>query len=201
MPQHRIRRFDARDRPAMQAFAGDLPEHDLLFLGRDLRQPRVIAAWLSAIAEGWIDGLVAEDDGALVGTAALVRDPLSWSAHVGEIRLLVAAARRGTGLGHDLLQAVMQIAVARQITKLTAAMTADQTGTLALFEGVGFTVEARLRDQVRDSGGRTHDLLVLAHRLHVHAGRSSATGERSPSSVRDGGTSIPIETSPGSSPG
>ena len=52
-----------------------LPEHDLLFLGRDLRHPRVVDAWLGAIAEGWIDSLVAEDeDGAgLVGTAALTK--------------------------------------------------------------------------------------------------------------------------------
>ncbi|WP_043130071.1 GNAT family N-acetyltransferase [Sphingomonas phyllosphaerae] len=164
MPQHRIRRFEERDRLPMQAFARGLPEHDLLFLGRDLRQPRVIAAWLAAIADGWIDGLVAEDEGALVGTAALVRDPLSWSAHVGEIRLLVAPDRRGSGLGGDLLQAVMQIADARDVAKLTVAMTADQTGTLALFEGLGFVAEARLCDHVRDGAGRAHDLLVLAHR-------------------------------------
>lgn len=169
MPQHRIRRFEARDRLPMQAFARDLPEHDLLFLGRDLRHPRVIDAWLTAIADGWIDGLVAEDDGALVGTAALVRDPSGWSAHVGEIRLLVAPGRRGTGLGHDMLQMVMQIAAARDLAKLTVTMTADQTGTLALFEALGFVAEARLADHVRDGEGRAHDLLILAHHARGRA--------------------------------
>lgn len=165
MPQHRIRRFQDADRLAMQSFARDVPEHDLLFIGRDLRQPRVIAAWLEAIADGWIDGLVAEDDRALVGTAALVRDPLSWSAHVGEVRLLVAPERRGTGVGRDLLQAVMQIAVARNLAKLTVAMTADQDTTRALFETLGFTAEARLCAHVRDGAGQAHDLVVLAYRL------------------------------------
>ena len=164
MPQTRIRRFQERDRQPMQAFAEGVPEHDLLFLGRDLRQPRVIAAWLAAIAEGWIDGLVAEEDGALVGTAALVRDPLSWSAHVGEVRLLVAPDRRGTGLGHDLLQAILQIAAAHGLAKLTAAMTADRVRTLALFDRLGFVTEARLHDHVRDGSGTPHDLIVLAHR-------------------------------------
>src|SRR3954451_16383115 len=73
---HHIRRFAPGDRDAMLAFAAGLPEHDLLFLGRDLRHPRVIEAWLSAIEEGWIDSLIAEDGGKFVGTAALVRDPL-----------------------------------------------------------------------------------------------------------------------------
>ncbi len=82
---HRVRRFQAADREAMIAFARGLPERALLFLGRDLRHPRVIEAWLAAIDDGWIDSLIAEDGGNLVGTAALVRDPLGWSAHVGAV--------------------------------------------------------------------------------------------------------------------
>ena len=164
MNEHRIRRFRAADRDAMRAFAETLPEHDLLFLGRDLKHPRVIEAWLDAIEEGWIDSLVAEDgDGALLGTCALVRDPLSWSAHVGEVRLLVAAERRGAGLGRDLLEAVMAIAAEHRLAKLTARMTADQSGSIALFETLGFRGEALLRDQVRDRAGRPHDLVILAY--------------------------------------
>jgi RimJ/RimL family protein N-acetyltransferase len=159
----RIRRFRGDDRFAMQEFAGALPEHDLLFLGRDLRHPRVIAAWLTAIDDGWIDSLIAEEDGTLVGTAALVRDPLGWSAHVGEVRLLVAADRRGAGLGRDLLQAILRVAAGRELAKVTAAMTADQAASIALFEDLGFRAEALLRNQVRDGAGTTHDLMILAH--------------------------------------
>ena len=109
----------------MLAFAQALPEHDLLFLGRDLRHPRVIEAWLGAIGEGWIDSLVAEDEtGAVVGTAALVRDPLGWSAHVGEVRLLVGSERRGAGLGRDLLEGDLRDREPHAgSTKLTAQMT------------------------------------------------------------------------------
>lgn len=159
---HRIRGFRIADREAMLAFADSLPDHDLLFLGRDLKHPRVIAAWLGAIAEGWIDSLIAEDDGVIVGTAALVQDPLGWSAHVGEIRLLVSAQRRGSGVGRDLLEAMLQVASERGLAKLTAAMTPDQAGAIALFESLGFRGEALLRDQVRDRTGNPHDLAILA---------------------------------------
>ncbi len=64
---YQIRRFDPADRAAMLAFALRLPRHDLMFLDRDLRHPRVIEAWLSEIAE---------QAGAIVGITALVRDPL-----------------------------------------------------------------------------------------------------------------------------
>ncbi|MGJ3626012.1 N-acetyltransferase family protein [Sphingomonas sp. MMS24-JH45] len=171
MSEHRIhRRFREGDRAAMEAFAQGLPDHDLLFLGRDLKHPRVIHAWLTAIGEGWIDSLIAERDGAIVGTAALVRDPLGWSAHVGEVRLLVAEAQRGAGLGRDLLQAVMAIAAERGLAKLTAAMTPDQAASIELFETLGFRGEALLRDQVRDREGKSHDLMILAH----DAGRVAA---------------------------
>lgn len=160
---HHIRRFEARDQSAMLAFAEGLPEHDLLFLGRDLRHPRVIAAWVDAIAEGWIDSLVAEDGGTFVGTAALVRDPLGWSAHVGEVRLLVAPAKRGAGLGRDLLEGIYSIALERKLDKLMAQMTPDQLGSVMLFESLGFRAEALLKDHVRDRAGNAHDLAILSH--------------------------------------
>jgi L-amino acid N-acyltransferase YncA len=160
---HRIRGFRIADREAMITFANSLPDHDLLFLGRDLKHPRVIAAWLGAIAEGWIDSLIAEDDGVIVGTAALVQDPLGWSAHVGEVRLLVSAGRRGGGVGRDLLEAMLRVASERGLAKLTAAMTPDQAGAIALFESLGFRGEALLRDQVRDRSGNPHDLAILSY--------------------------------------
>lgn len=173
MSQHRIRRFEADDREAMLAFAATLPEHDLMFLGRDLRHPRVVEAWLGAIAEGWIDSLVAEDaEGNLLGTAALVRDPLGWSTHVGEVRLLVDPKRRGAGLGRDLLEGLFAIATEHQLTKLSARMTPDQAGSVALFESLGFRGEALLKDEVRDAQGKLHDLVVLS----LDIGRANAHG-------------------------
>ena len=176
---HRVRRFQPADRDGMAAFAQSLPEHDLLFLGRDLRHPRVIEAWLTAIEEGWIDSLVAEDSeagGVIVGTAALVRDPLGWSAHVGEVRLLVAADRRGAGLGRDLLEGLFAIASVHGLAKLTAAMTPDQGGSVALFESLGFRAEALLRDQVRDRAGNPHDLAILSYEAGKAAARKQAFG-------------------------
>lgn len=173
---HLIRRFAATDLDAMLAFAGALLEHDLLFLGRDLRHRRVVEAWLAAIEEGWIDSLVAEDDGRIVATAALVRDPLGWSAHVGEVRLLVAADRRGAGLGRDLLQAIFAVAARHRLAKLTAAMTPDQIGAVTLFESLGFRAEALLRDQVRDRAGRMHDLALLSHDIARVAASHDALG-------------------------
>ena len=178
---HTIRRFQPADRDKVATFVATLAEHDLLFLGRDLNHPRVIEAWLGAIAEGWIDSLVAQDPDAegcpVVATAALVRDPLGWSAHVGEVRLLVGPGRRGAGLGRDLLEAVFAIANAHGLAKLSARMTPDQGGSVALFESLGFRAEALLHDQVRGRDGATHDLAILSLDLARAAARAQAYGE------------------------
>ncbi len=173
---HAIRRFALADQAAMLAFTATLPEHDLLFLSRDVKHPRVVEAWAAAIGEGVIDSLVAEDGGKIVGTAALVRDPLGWSPHVGEVRLLVSPDRRGAGLGRDLLEAIFAIAHAHGATKLVAQMTPDQTGSVSLFESLGFRGEAMLRDHVCDRSGQFHDLVILSLRLGALAASHEAFG-------------------------
>ena len=160
---YKLRSLGRDDFEAMGKFAAELPEHDLLFLGRDLQHPKVLQAWLRAIAEGEIVSLLAEDEGRIAGASAIIRDPLGWSPHVGEIRLLVSVEHRGKGVGRVLLQETFRIALDMGLTKLTAQMTADQTAAIALFESLGFRGEAMLRNHVRDREGHLHDIAVLSH--------------------------------------
>ena len=171
-----IRPFRADDVSAMLHFAQALPEHDLMFLGRDLRHAKVVDAWIAATAEGAIDSLVAEDGGAVCATAALVRDPLGWSPHVGEVRLLVAPALRGQGVGRALLQQIFRTAIERDCAKLIARMTPDQTNAIALFESMGFRGEALLRDHLRDRRGAYHDLAILSADVARIAAQHEAFG-------------------------
>ena len=147
---------------AVQTFVTKVPVHDLLFLDRDIREPKVLAAWRRAIEQGAVHSLVAIADGEIVATTAVIRDPLSWSAHVADVRLLVSPESRGKGVGRALLEATIDHAIAQGATKLTARMTPDQRGAITLFEESGFRGEALLRDQVRDTNGRLHDIAVLS---------------------------------------
>lgn len=168
-----LKPFEQGDFGAVQAFAGGLPVHDLLFLARDIQHPKVMSAWLDSIAEGEIVSLVALDGEDVVGTTAIVRDALGWSPHVAEIRLLVGEEMRGKGLGRILLQHSFADAVDAGAEKLIARMTPDQRGAIQLFEEMGFRGEALLRDHVRDRSGQVHDLAILSldvARLGAHHG-------------------------------
>ena len=159
---------------ALETFVGKLPVHDLLFLDRDIRQPRVLAAWRRAIEQGAVHSLVAIAGDEIVATTAVIRDPLSWSAHVADVRLLVLPESRGKGVGRALLEASIEHAISQGATKLTARMTPDQRGAITLFEETGFRGEALLRDQVRDTNGDLHDIAVLSLDVGQEMARKAA---------------------------
>lgn len=154
--------FEALHLGAVRTFTQSLPAHDLLFLARDIQHPKVISAWISSIADGEISSLIALDGEKVVGTTAIVRDPLGWSAHVAELRILIAEDMRGKGLGRILLQHCFTDAIDNGAEKLMARMTPDQRGAIALFEEMGFRGEAMLRDHVRDREGNIYDLAILS---------------------------------------
>lgn len=53
-----LRRMTAADGDAMLAFAQALPPHDLIFLGRDITRPEVVAQWIADL-EGGVTTLLA----------------------------------------------------------------------------------------------------------------------------------------------
>src|SRR5882757_340444 len=57
------------DEAAVLAFAQKLPTHDLLFLPRNISQPKVLSAWINEIERGAIVSLVAIKGGTVVGRA------------------------------------------------------------------------------------------------------------------------------------
>ncbi|MDE2597075.1 MAG: GNAT family N-acetyltransferase [Sphingomonadales bacterium] len=169
-----LRPLRPTDAEAVRAFAEAMPPHDLLFLARDIRKPPVIAAWLDQIAGGQISSqVIADSSGRVLACTALVRDELSWSRHVAEVRILIAPEARGGGLGRRLALECVQQAREGGVEKLFVRLTPDQEGALYVFQDMGFVPEALLRDHVRDADGATHDIVILALNL-ARQGRQQA---------------------------
>lgn len=180
-----LRPMTSDDEAAVLAFAQRLSVHDLLFLRRDITNPRVVTAWMDATRDGSIVTLLAvrdpaadgaQGDGDVVGCATIVLDALGWSRHVCELRVLVAPEFRGHGLGQRLTQECFALALEMGLEKMVAQMTVDQRGAIAVFEGLGFRAEALLKNHVKDKDGRTHDLVVLAHDVRAFASQMQAYG-------------------------
>jgi len=171
-----LRLMTPDDGEAVLAFAQKLAPHDLLFLRRDIGQPKVVAAWMEATRAGGIVTLLALRGATVVGCATIVRDALSWSSHVGELRVIVAASQRGKGLGQTLTQECFAIAVGLGVDKLMAQMTVDQRGAIDVFEGLGFRAEALLKEHVRDREGAKHDIVILSQDVARFQAQRAAYG-------------------------
>lgn len=171
-----IATMQAEQAEEIGAFIATLPAHDLLFLRRDVSQPKVLAAWMKALDEGGIRSLVAREAGRIVGCTAIVTDALSWSPHVGELRVLVGPDQRGRGLGRLLIQECFLVAIERGLEKLCVQMTVDQRAAIAVFEDLGFKAEALLAGHVKDRAGQVHDLVLLSHNVQEVQSRMRAYG-------------------------
>jgi ribosomal protein S18 acetylase RimI-like enzyme len=149
---------------ALLQFFAALPEGDLTFIREEVTDPATVRSWASEAGSGgrWI----AVDDGDDEVTGYVAVRPLpGWSDHVGEVRLVVAPSRRGSGLGRELARRAMAEAIGSGLTKLVVEVVAEQGAALALFTELGFTGEALLTDHIRDRSGQLRDLMVLAHHV------------------------------------
>jgi L-amino acid N-acyltransferase YncA len=147
--------------PALRAFLGALPDEDVTFIKEDVRNPEIAAAWARPGARGhfWV---AVEDDGAVLGLVS-VTPLVGWSAHVGELRLVVDPARRGRGIGASLARHALREALGSGLGKVVVEVVAEQEGAIRMFTDLGFRGEALLTDHIRDRNGELRDLLVLAH--------------------------------------
>ena len=172
-----LRLMDRGDGDAVLAFARALPEHDLLFLRRDITQPDQVETWVGRIEAGVTTSLLLlDEDGTIAGYATVDRNDLPWSQHVAELRVLVGPTLRGRGVGRLLTEEAFRIALGMGVDKVIGQMTVDQHQAIAVFRSLGFQPEALLRDHVKDRGGNKHDLVILSHDIAAGQRTMAAVG-------------------------
>ncbi len=172
-----LRLMDASDGDGILAFARALPEHDLLFLRRDITQAEQVETWVQRIEAGVTTSLlVLDQDDSIAGYATVDGSDLPWSQHVAELRVLVGPTLRGRGIGRLLTEEAFRIALGMGVDKIIGQMTVDQHEAIAVFRSLGFQPEALLRDHVKDREGEKHDLVILSHDVAAAQRTMAAVG-------------------------
>lgn len=174
-PYH-IRRMTENDGELVRQFALSLPPHDLLFMRRDITKAEGIGRWVDALRRGAMHTLLCEDPLGVVGYSSIHLTELDWSAHVADLRVQIGQRARGGGLGRYMTREAFNLALSLGIEKVVARMTTDQASARALFQELGFTPEALLKDEVRDRNGEYHDLLIMACNVDTFLSQRHAFG-------------------------
>jgi L-amino acid N-acyltransferase YncA len=167
-----IRDIQPSDIGPLTAFFARVPEGDRTFFREDVLDAGVLQAWLADGASRRFAALHGND---VAGYGAVIPE-VGWSAHVGELRVVVDPNHRRHGVGGALARHGLLTALEHGLSKLIVEVAADQDETLAMFSKLGFEPEALLRDHVRDGSGELHDLIVMSHFARDTWSTMQATG-------------------------
>lgn len=171
-----IRTMTVDDAESMLEFAKALPAHDILFMRRNIAEQAGIDKWVKDLQSGRIHSIVALKGDKIVGYSTIHLTELDWTQHVAELRVSVSADARNSGLGRTLVREAFKLAVTLGVEIITSRMTLDQTSARTLFEELGFSNEAILKDHMKDRAGDYHDLLVMAVNVDEFLARKQAFG-------------------------
>ena len=174
-----VRLMESGDKQAILQFARSLPEDDVLFLRIDITDPSVVDDWIRNVETGVTITLLAEMTNIetvlsepsvrikeLAAYASIHLSTAHWTRKTGELRINIAPTYRGIGLGRRLTAEIFDVAKSVGLRKIAAQMTPDQAGARAVFEKLGFQVEAVLADWVEDRRGQSRDLIMMTYDLH-----------------------------------
>ena len=163
-----VRLLEHADARAFVDFVAQVPAGERRFLKEDLSDP--VTSFAHFVRPGAPARLVAmTPDGQLVGLAGVFPGE-GWSAHVAELRVLVAASYRAQGAGRALATAALREALEGGCSQVFVEVIAEQEALVSMFQDLGFLPEALLPDFVRDGDGIFHDLMLLTHHVEDHAG-------------------------------
>ena len=167
-----LRRIGPEDAPLLAGFLAALPEGDRTFFKEDI-DAAAIERWCQD--ERAVRVMLVGDDDSLQGFLAIIPG-VAWSAHVGELRLIVGADHRRRGIGRRLAQLAVTEGVRMGLRKLVVEVVADKEGDLAMFTAIGFQAEALLNDHICDRAGNLRDLVILSHDVDAVAGSMGSGG-------------------------
>jgi RimJ/RimL family protein N-acetyltransferase len=102
--------------------------------------------------------------GEIVGRLSLARDQHPASTHVADLGLMVAASHRRRGIGWALLDAAVEWARARGISKLELHVFPHNEPALRLYEKFGFEREGYRKRHYRRRDGFV-DAILMAYRV------------------------------------
>jgi ribosomal protein S18 acetylase RimI-like enzyme len=154
-----LRRITEDDAELVAQFMASIPGGDQVFF-KEAIDIEAVRRWSrDDVTLRW---LLVGEDGKPQAYLALIPG-MGWSAHVGELGLVVGEGYRRQGIGRALARIGLLEGLRLGLQKLTVEVVADKEGDLQMFTSIGFEPEAVLKNQIIDRNGDVHDLVLLAH--------------------------------------
>ena len=159
------RLMTAKDRDTILTLGREADDADLAFLRFDITVPKHVDEWIENLEKGRTVSVLAEVDGHIAGYANLHHNELTWSSHLGEVRVFVAADQRGMGIGQRLIGEMIHVAKEMRLERIVCEIALPQHRVRDMFERLGFRSDAILNNWLRAKDGTKHDLVIMSRSL------------------------------------
>ena len=156
-----IRPIEAGDEKALLGFFKNLPEPEVMFFKRRVRDPEVIKQWCENIDLYARLPLLALHEGKVIAVASLLQNNGGWKRHIGRISQSILPKYRQKGIAGKLGQELVDVARMAGLQKVEAEFIDKQEGGQKLFALLGFTHLMRLEDYVQDMQAIQHDYVLM----------------------------------------
>ena len=160
-----IRPLEAGDEKALLGFFKNLPEPEVMFFKRRVRDPEVIKQWCENIDLYARLPLLALHEGKVIAVASLLQNNGGWKRHIGRISQSILPKYRQKGIAGKLVQELVDVARMAGLQKVEAEFIDKQEGGQKLFALLGFTHLMRLEDYVQDMQSLQHDYVLMGMNL------------------------------------
>ncbi|HEB83719.1 MAG TPA: GNAT family N-acetyltransferase [Bacteroidetes bacterium] len=153
--------------PQLMELFRSLDRTDRAMLRSDVLDPYYQKRIARQIVDEDVNRLVAWSGDQIIASLVLHRGRARWIRHTGEVRIIVHPKFRRYGIAVILLEEVVPYARSMGVEKLYANMMPEQVAAIRLFKSIGFHREATLRDHVKDSYGRYHNMRIYSMDLEA----------------------------------
>jgi len=156
-----LRPMVAEDQDALYEFFQAVPREDARYLRDDVSSRLLVEKWAKNLDYGKTLPILAIKDDDIIGDATINRRRYGWKHHLGTVRLFVHNEYRNVGLGHLMIEELVDIAYKLGIEKLIVEIPYLGTAAIHAFTRAGFDRVAVIPNMVKDRENMPVDVVVM----------------------------------------
>ena len=156
-----LRPMVAEDQDALYEFFKAVPREDARYLRDDVSSRLLVEKWAKNLDYKKTLPILALKDDAIIADATINRRRFGWKWHLGTVRVFVHKEYRDVGLGHLMLDELVDIAYKLGIEKLIVEIPDFVTAAINAFTRSGFYRVAVIPNMVKDRENMPVDVVVM----------------------------------------
>ena len=156
-----LRPMVAEDQDALYEFFKAVPREDARYLRDDVSNRFLVEKWAKNLNYEKTLPILALKDDAIIGDATINRRRFGWKWHLGTVRVFVHKEYRNVGLGHLMIEELVDIAYKLGIEKLIVEIPELSASAIHAFSRAGFYRVAEIPNMVKDRENMPVGVVVM----------------------------------------